>query len=254
MLYSMWHECTDWNCDRRKPERKPSKQSGALQFSVKLSILTIMSSSSQQNQSSHLSHVIIPFWGENLRPGCDFSIKASGLSGLACVLEPEIERRISAVMTCLCLFKKGSVSLLSMNCVLIHVQTELSLWDYTHTHTEIHTIRQNPDSARLIHMPLFWHTPPTYTHTPLLSISLLYFLTSQEIWHLRWGYVSVCVFVCNQSLQLYGNQAWKWPPYSAGGPLGSSSSSPDKELFGHLLRAELRLVHAAGGGQGVWQG
>lgn len=38
-------------------------------------------------------------------------------------------------------------------------------------------------------------------------------------------------------------------------PLGSSyTSSPDKELFGHLLRAELRLVRAAGGGQGVWWG
>lgn len=110
------------------PPKKPSKQSWSLQFST----LTIMLSSSQQNQSAHLSHDIIPFWGENRRPGCDFSIKASGLSGLVCVLEPEIERRISAVMTCLCACKKGSVPLLSMNCVLVHIPTELSLWDNTH--------------------------------------------------------------------------------------------------------------------------
>lgn len=114
------------------PQKKPSKQSRSLQFPIKLSTLTIMLSSSQQNQSAHLSHDIIPFWGENRRPGCDFSIKASGLSGLVCVLEPEIERRISAVMTCLCACKKGSVPLLSMNCVLVHIPTELSLWDNRH--------------------------------------------------------------------------------------------------------------------------
>lgn len=189
----MWHLCPDWNCDQREPKRKPSKQSRQLQFPIKLSTVTIMSSS-QQNQRSHLAHVIILFWGENLRPGCDFSIKASGLSGLVCVLEPEIERRISTVMTCLCPCKKGSVSLLSMNCVLLHIPTELSLWDYTHTHpTEMHTIRQNPDSAWLIHMLLFF-THPTYTHPLAVYLFALFLNNSGNL--TPWMRVCVCVFLC----------------------------------------------------------
>lgn len=177
---STWHVCTNWNQVQCEPKRKPSKQSKQLQFYIKLPTLTIMSPSSQQNRGSHLTHVVIPFCGETLKPGCDFSIKAPWLSGLVCVLELEIERRISDVMTCLCSCKKGFVSLLSMNCVLICIPTELSLFTtQTHTQTAHKSTRYktNPwfSTANTHAFILASHTQNT--HTPLLSIFLPYFLT-----------------------------------------------------------------------------